>query len=162
MSDAVLTSSNRSTRASSIVVDEDDEQKPEEDNSDADTVRMTTPDYEGWASENCRIESQNLFHAESTPASTFLKYRSCQQSDYTQIARSGSPIAGEESNKTGVFKKEASMKSLHTNNPAKRKMRNELRGQFSETTIDASKAERANAMTRLAGFILKEFVYVLL
>jgi hypothetical protein len=105
MSDAVLTSSNRSTRASSIVVDEDDEQKPEEDNSDADTVRMTTLDYERWASENCRIESQNLFLAESTPASTFLKYRSCQQSDYTQIARSGSPIAGEESNKTGVFKK---------------------------------------------------------
>lgn len=40
MSDAVLTGSNGSTRASSIVVDEDDEQKSDEDNSEADTVRM--------------------------------------------------------------------------------------------------------------------------
>lgn len=47
MSDAVLTGSTGSTRANSSVVDEDDEKKPE-------TVRMSTPDYERWASENCR------------------------------------------------------------------------------------------------------------
>jgi hypothetical protein len=104
MSNAVLTGLTGSTRASSIVVDEDGEQKPEEDKSDADTVRMSTPDYERWASENCRTKSQNLFLTESTPASTFLKYRSCQQFDYTQIAQSASPIAGEKSNETGVFK----------------------------------------------------------
>lgn len=105
MSDAVLTGLTGSTRASSIVVDEDYEQKPEEDNSDADTVRMSTPDYERWASENCCTKSDNLFLTESTPASIFPKYRSCQQFDYTQIAQSGSPIAGEELDETGVFKK---------------------------------------------------------
>jgi hypothetical protein len=105
MSDAILTGSTVSTRATSIVVDEDYEKKPEENNSDADTVRMSTPDYERCAIENCRIKSQNLFLTDSTPASTFLKYRSYPQSDYTRIAQSGSPIAGEESNKTGVFKK---------------------------------------------------------
>jgi hypothetical protein len=77
MSDTVLTGSTGSTRASPSVVDEDGEKKLEEDNSDADTVRMSTPDYERWASENCRIRSQNLFLAESTPASTFLKNRNC-------------------------------------------------------------------------------------
>jgi hypothetical protein len=86
MSDAVLTGLNRLTRASSIVVDEDSKQRLEEDNLDADTVRISTLYYERCASENCRIKSQNLFLTESTPASTFLKYRSCQQFDYTQIA----------------------------------------------------------------------------
>ncbi|KAL7649205.1 hypothetical protein ACMYSQ_012432 [Aspergillus niger] len=105
MSDAVLTSSNGPTRASSIVVDEDDEKKPEEDNSDADTVRMTTPDYERWASENSHIESQNLFLAESTPASTFLKYHNDQRFDYTQIAQSSPPAARGESTEVGDSKK---------------------------------------------------------
>jgi hypothetical protein len=85
MSDVVLTGSTGLTRANSSVVDEDDEKKPEEDNSDADTVRMSTPDYERWASENCRIKSQNLLLTESTPASTFFKYRNCYQCEYTQI-----------------------------------------------------------------------------
>jgi hypothetical protein len=103
----VLTGSTGSTRASPIVTDEDGElqQKPEEDNSDADTVRMSTPEYERWASENCRTKSQNLLLTESTLASTFLKYRSCQQFGYTQFAQPGSPIAGAESNETGDFKK---------------------------------------------------------
>lgn len=45
---AVLIGSPGSTRAIPIVLDEDGElpQKPEEDNSDADTVCMSTPDYE--------------------------------------------------------------------------------------------------------------------
>lgn len=77
MSDVVLAGSTESTRASSIVINEGGEKKPEEDNSDADIVRMSTPDYERWASENCRIKSQNFFLTESTPASTFLKYRNC-------------------------------------------------------------------------------------
>jgi hypothetical protein len=65
---------------------------------------MSTPDYKRWASENYRTKSQNLFLTESTPASTSLKYRSCQQLDYTQSAPSGSPMAGEESNVTRVLK----------------------------------------------------------
>jgi hypothetical protein len=46
MSYAILTSSTGLSRASSIIVDEDNENKLEEDNSDADTVRISTLDYE--------------------------------------------------------------------------------------------------------------------
>ena len=105
MSDVVLAGSTGSTRASSIVVDEDDEKKPEEDNSDADTVRMSTPDFERWASENCRIKSQNVFSTEFTPASTFLKYRNCQQFEHAQTAQSSPPAARGEPTKVEDSKK---------------------------------------------------------
>lgn len=101
MSEEVLTGSTGSTRASFIAVDEDDEQKRDEDNSDADTVRMTTPDYERWASDYCRTKSQNLFLAESTPASSFLKY---QRFDNTQTAQSSPPTARGESTEVGGSK----------------------------------------------------------
>jgi hypothetical protein len=102
----VLTGSTGSTRANPIVTDEDGElqQKPE-DSSDADTVRMSTPEYERWASDNCRTKPQNLFLAESTLALTFVKYHSGQQFDGTQIAQSSPPIAGGESNEVGDSKK---------------------------------------------------------
>ncbi|KAJ5701121.1 hypothetical protein N7488_008669 [Penicillium malachiteum] len=105
MSDVVLTGSTGLTRANSSAVDEDDEKNPEEDNSDADTVRMSTPDYERWASENCRIKSQNLFLTESTPTSTFFKYRNCYQCEHTQIAQTHPPAARGEPNKVGDSRK---------------------------------------------------------
>ncbi|KAI2791736.1 hypothetical protein POX_c04613 [Penicillium oxalicum] len=105
MSDVVLTGSTGSTRASSIVVDEDDEKNPEEDNSDADTVRMSTPDYERWTSENRHIKSRNLLLTESTPASTFLKYRNCQRLEHTQTSQASPPATRGEPNKVGDSKK---------------------------------------------------------
>jgi hypothetical protein len=53
-------------------------------------------------------------------------------------------------------------KILAYKHPGQAQNAERVTGQYSEPTINASKAERENAVTRLADFILKEVVCVLL
>jgi hypothetical protein len=95
-----------SSRGNPIIIEEDDDvqQNPEEDNSDAETVRMSTPNYEEWANDNCSTTPHNVPLTESTPPSTFLSYEGYGQSECTPISQA-SPLTEGESKKEEDIKK---------------------------------------------------------
>lgn len=81
-----------------ILIDDDDhlQQEPERDGSEADTIRIDTPEYEQWSNDNCSAAQPNESLVESTP--TFLKY------DCTGVSQTPAPLAEEESEKMEDFK----------------------------------------------------------
>jgi hypothetical protein len=78
-----------------ILIDDDDhlQQEPERDGSEADTIRIDTPEYEQWSNDNCSAAQPNESHIESTP-----KY------DCTGVSQTPNPLAEEESEKMEDFK----------------------------------------------------------
>jgi hypothetical protein len=85
-----------SCRANPIIIDDGDEpQQDLDDVSNADTYRMSSPEYERWAKDHCSTPP-HIVLTESTSASTFSKYHSCRYFDCT---RTCSTTEGMDSNR---------------------------------------------------------------
>lgn len=86
-----------SSKGNPIIIEDDNDvqQNPEEHNSDAETVRMSTPEYEEWANDNCSTAPHNVPLTESTRPSTFLSYEGYGQFDCTQISQAAPLTEGE-------------------------------------------------------------------
>lgn len=96
-----------SHRTSSLIIDNDGDpqQKLEDDNSDADTIRISTPEYEQWADDHCSVPQPNVFLTDSIPPTTFLKDCNCSQFGRTRMPEAPTPLVKGESNEDVDFRK---------------------------------------------------------
>ena len=101
---AVRTGSHRN---SPIIIDDNDDpqQNLEEDTSDADTIRISTPEYEQWADDYCSAAWPSVFLTDSVPPPiTFLKDCNCSQFDCTLMSQAPTPLAEGEFNEDVNFR----------------------------------------------------------